>query len=153
MTAEQALAWGFSGPMLRSTGIPWDLRKQQPYDAYDQVEFDVPVGKNGDSYDRFLCRVEEMRQSLSIIHQCLNQMPEGPVKVDDMKISPPSRAYMKESMEGLIHHFKLYSEGFSVPPGETYMAVEAPKGRWLCMHARSLCSTRAHSRTLLHSHQ
>jgi NADH dehydrogenase (ubiquinone) Fe-S protein 2 len=130
VTAKDALAWGFSGPMLRSAGIPWDLRKQQPYDAYDKVEFDVPVGRNGDSYDRYLLRIEEMRQSLRIIHQCLNQMPPGPIKTDDMKITPPSRKYMKESMEGLIHHFKLYSEGFSVPAGETYVAVEAPKGEF-----------------------
>jgi len=128
VAAQQALEWGFSGPMLRASGFAWDLRKQQPYDAYDQVEFDVPVGQNGDCYDRFLLRVEEMRQSLRIIHQCLNQMPTGPVKVDDMKISPPPRAYMKESMEALIHHFKLYSEGYTVPKGETYVAVEAPKG-------------------------
>ena len=137
MSAQKALAWGFSGPMLRASGIPWDLRKQQPYDAYDKVEFDVPVGTNGDSYDRYLLRVEEMRQSLRIIHQCLNMMPSGPVKVDDMKISPPSRAYMKESMEGLIHHFKLYSEGYTVPAGETYTAVEAPKGRRLRLSIRS----------------
>lgn len=130
VSIEKALAWGFSGPMLRSCGLAWDLRKQQPYDAYDRVEFDVPVGTTGDSYDRYLIRVEEMRQSLNIVHQCLNQMPEGPVKVDDMKISPPPRKYMKESMEGLIHHFKLYSEGYSVPPGETYVAVEAPKGEF-----------------------
>lgn len=130
VSAEKALAWGFSGPMLRSTGVAWDLRKQQPYDAYDKVEFDVPVGTRGDSYDRYLLRIEEMRQSLRIIDQCLNQMPEGPHKVDDMKISPPSRAYMKESMEGLIHHFKLYSEGYSVPAGETYAAIEHPKGEF-----------------------
>ena len=130
VSVENALAWGFSGPMLRASGIPWDLRKSQPYDAYDQVEFDIPVGENGDSYDRYVCRVEEMRQSLRIVHQCLNKMPPGPIKVDDMKISPPSRQYMKESMEGLIHHFKLYSEGYSVPAGETYTAVEAPKGEF-----------------------
>lgn len=130
VTAEQALAWGFSGPMLRSTGIAWDLRKTQPYDAYDKVEFDIPVGVNGDSYDRYLIRVEEMRQSLRIIDQCVNKMPPGPHKVDDMKISPPSRQYMKESMEGLIHHFKLYSEGYSVPAGDTYTVVEAPKGEF-----------------------
>ncbi|KAI3650587.1 hypothetical protein MP228_004068 [Amoeboaphelidium protococcarum] len=127
---EMALDWGFSGPMLRSTGLAWDLRKVQPYDAYGDMEFDVPVGKNGDSYDRYLIRVEEMRQSLRIIKQCLDKMPSGPVKVEDMKISPPPRSYMKESMEGLIHHFKLYSEGFSVPAGETYTAVEAPKGEF-----------------------
>jgi len=130
VTAQQALDWSFSGVMLRASGIKWDLRKTQPYDAYPYVDFDVPVGVNGDSYDRFLIRVEEMRQSLRIIDQCINQIPEGPVKVDDFKISPPKRAQMKEDMEALIHHFKLYSEGYSVPKGETYVAVEAPKGEF-----------------------
>ncbi|KAJ3003588.1 UNVERIFIED_CONTAM: NADH dehydrogenase Fe-S protein subunit 2 ndufs2 [Siphonaria sp. JEL0065] len=116
--------------MLRGSGVNWDLRKVQPYDAYADVEFDVPVGSNGDCYDRFMCRVEEMRQSLRIISQCLEKMPEGLVKVDDYKIVPPPRASMKESMEALIHHFKLYSEGYSVPPGETYTAIEAPKGEF-----------------------
>ncbi|KAI8812409.1 putative NADH dehydrogenase 49K chain [Cladochytrium replicatum] len=129
-TAQQALDWGFSGVMLRGSGIAWDLRKEMPYDAYGDMEFDVPIGVNGDSYDRYLCRVEEMRQSLRIIEQCLNKMPGGAVKVDDNKIVPPPRATMKESMEALIHHFKLYSEGFSVPPGETYTAIEAPKGEF-----------------------
>jgi NADH dehydrogenase (ubiquinone) Fe-S protein 2 len=118
VTAQQALDYSFSGVMLRGSGIPWDLRKEEPYDAYDRVEFDIPVGKKGDCYDRYLCRVEEMRQSLRIIDQCINQMPPGPIKVDDNKIAPPSRSEMKESMEALIHHFKLYSEGYSVPPGE-----------------------------------
>lgn len=130
VTAEEAMDWGFSGVMLRGSGIPWDLRKTQPYDIYDRVEFDVPVGVKGDCYDRYLIRVEEMRQSLRIIHQCLNQMPEGPVKTDDRKITPPSRANMKQSMEALIHHFKLYSEGYHVPAGETYVGVEAPKGEF-----------------------
>lgn len=130
VTAEEAQDWGFSGVMLRGSGIPWDLRKTQPYDIYDRVEFDVPVGVKGDCYDRYLIRVEEMRQSLRIIHQCLNQMPEGPVKTDDRKITPPSRANMKQSMEALIHHFKLYSEGYHVPAGETYVGVEAPKGEF-----------------------
>lgn len=130
VTAQQALDYGFSGVMLRGSGIRWDLRKVQPYDAYDKVEFDVPIGSNGDCYDRYLCRVEEMRQSLRIIHQCINQMPPGPVKVDDWKIAPPKRSSMKESMEALIHHFKLYSEGYSVPPGETYTVIEAPKGEF-----------------------
>ncbi|KAJ3194591.1 NADH dehydrogenase [ubiquinone] iron-sulfur protein 2 [Irineochytrium annulatum] len=130
VTAQQALDYSFSGVMVRGSGIAWDLRKEQPYDAYDQVEFDIPVGTNGDCYDRFMCRVEEMRQSLRIISQCLNQMPDGPVKVDDYKIVPPPRATMKESMEALIHHFKLYSEGYSVPPGETYTCIEAPKGEF-----------------------
>lgn len=128
VTAKQALENSFSGVMLRGSGIPWDIRKVAPYDAYDQVEFDVPVGKNGDCYDRYLCRTEEFRQSLRIIEQCLHKMPGGPIKVDDWKISPPPRASMKENMEALIHHFKLYSEGYSVPSGECYAAIEAPKG-------------------------
>ncbi|PWN35140.1 putative NADH dehydrogenase 49K chain [Meira miltonrushii] len=128
VSAQQALDFGFSGVMLRGSGIPWDIRKVAPYDAYDQVEFDVPVGKNGDCYDRYLCRVEEFRQSLRIIEQCLNKMPAGQYKVDDHKLVPPPRASMKESMESLIHHFKLFSEGYQVPPGETYSAIEAPKG-------------------------
>merc|ERR1719487_1158326 len=128
VTAQQALDYSFSGVMLRGSGIPWDIRKVAPYDAYDKVEFDIPVGKNGDCYDRYLCRVEEFRQSLRIIYQCLDKMPAGQIKVDDHKIVPPPRASMKESMESLIHHFKLFSEGYSVPPGETYSAIEAPKG-------------------------
>ncbi|KAJ3129451.1 NADH dehydrogenase Fe-S protein subunit 2 ndufs2 [Physocladia obscura] len=130
VSAQQALDYSFSGVMLRGSGVPWDLRKVQPYDAYADVEFNVPVGQNGDSYDRFNCRVEEMRQSLRIISQCLEKMPDGLVKIDDYKIVPPPRASMKESMEALIHHFKLYSEGYSVPPGETYVATEAPKGEF-----------------------
>uniref|UniRef100_A0A8C0HH84 NADH dehydrogenase [ubiquinone] iron-sulfur protein 2, mitochondrial n=2 Tax=Accipitrinae TaxID=8955 RepID=A0A8C0HH84_9AVES len=130
ITAEEALNYGFSGVMLRGSGIHWDLRKTQPYDVYDQVEFDVPIGSQGDCYDRYLCRVEEMRQSLRIILQCLNKMPEGEIKVDDAKISPPKRAEMKTSMESLIHHFKLYTEGYQVPPGATYTAIEAPKGEF-----------------------
>ncbi len=129
-SAEQAMDWGFSGPMLRASGVPWDLRKAQPYDVYDQVDFDIPVGKHGDCYDRYLVRVEEMRQSLSIMRQCLERMPDGPVRTEDPKISPPSRAKMKQSMEALIHHFKLYTEGYRVPAGETYTAVEAPKGEF-----------------------
>ncbi|KAJ3289936.1 NADH dehydrogenase [ubiquinone] iron-sulfur protein 2 [Borealophlyctis nickersoniae] len=130
VSAKDAISHSFSGVMLRGSGIAWDLRKEQPYDAYADMEFDIPIGKNGDCYDRFLCRVEEMRQSVRIIEQCLNKMPTGPVKVDDHKIVPPSRAEMKESMEALIHHFKLYSEGYSVPPGETYTVIEAPKGEF-----------------------
>ncbi|KAA8494311.1 NADH dehydrogenase ubiquinone iron-sulfur protein 2 [Porphyridium purpureum] len=130
VSAEEALAWGFSGVMLRGSGVGWDLRKAQPYDAYDEVDFIVPTGVNGDCFDRYLCRMEEMRQSIHIIEQCMNQMPEGEIKVDDRKIAPPSRTQMKQSMESLIHHFKLYSEGFSVPAGETYTAVEAPKGEF-----------------------
>ncbi|MCX7381753.1 MAG: NADH-quinone oxidoreductase subunit D [Alphaproteobacteria bacterium] len=130
MTAEQALAWGFSGPCLRASGVPWDLRKSQPYEMYDQVEFNVAIGRNGDCYDRYLMRVAEMRESVKIIVQCLAKMKPGPVKVQDSKISPPSRVAMKRSMEALIHHFKLYTEGFHVPAGATYTAVEAPKGEF-----------------------
>lgn len=130
VTAQEALDWGFSGIMLRGSGIAWDLRKTQPYDIYDELEFDVPVGNKGDCYDRYLIRIEEMRQSLRMVIQCLNKMPEGVIKADDKKISPPSRVDMKESMEALIHHFKLYSEGYVVPAGETYTAVEAPKGEF-----------------------
>uniref|UniRef100_A0A8I6ABR8 NADH dehydrogenase [ubiquinone] iron-sulfur protein 2, mitochondrial n=1 Tax=Rattus norvegicus TaxID=10116 RepID=A0A8I6ABR8_RAT len=130
VSAEDALNYGFSGVMLRGSGIQWDLRKTQPYDVYDQVEFDVPIGSRGDCYDRYLCRVEEMRQSLRIIEQCLNKMPPGEIKVDDAKVSPPKRAEMKTSMESLIHHFKLYTEGYQVPPGATYTAIEAPKGEF-----------------------
>src|ERR1700712_671866 len=128
VSAADALNYSFSGVMLRGSGVPWDIRKSQPYDAYDQVEFEVPVGTNGDCYDRYLCRMEEFRQSLRIIHQCLNKMPPGPIRVEDYKISPPPRAAMKENMEALIHHFLLYSKGYAVPPGETYSAIEAPKG-------------------------
>ncbi|XP_050082240.1 NADH-ubiquinone oxidoreductase 49 kDa subunit-like [Anopheles aquasalis] len=130
VTAEDALNYGFSGVMLRGSGIKWDLRKAQPYDAYDRVEFEVPIGTKGDCYDRYLCRVEEMRQSLRIIDQCLNRMPAGEIKVDDAKLTPSSRAEMKHSMEALIHHFKLFSQGYQVPPGATYTAVEAPKGEF-----------------------
>ena len=130
ITAKDALDYGFSGVMLRGSGIAWDLRKEEPYDAYDRVKFDIPVGSRGDSYDRYLIRCEEMRQSVSIITQCLNDMPDGEVRVDDAKVSPPRRAEMKASMEALIHHFKLYTEGYQVPPGSTYTAIEAPKGEF-----------------------
>jgi len=130
ISAEDALDWGFSGPMLRASGIPWDLRKAQPYDVYDRIDFDIPIGKNGDCYDRYLVRVEEMRQSLRIIAQCVENMPEGPVAVENNKVAPPRRGAMKQSMEALIHHFKLYTEGYRVPAGETYTAVEAPKGEF-----------------------
>ena len=130
VTAEQAMQWGFSGVMLRGSDVAWDLRKAQPYEVYDRVDFDVPVGKNGDCYDRYLCRVEEMRQSAQIIRQCLNEMPDGPVIADNQKVVPPRRAEMKSSMEALIHHFKLYTEGHNVPEGEVYAAVEAPKGEF-----------------------
>jgi NADH-quinone oxidoreductase subunit D len=130
VSADDAIDWGFTGPMLRASGIPWDLRKAQPYDVYERMEFDVPVGKNGDCYDRYLVRMEEMRQSLRIIRQSLAEMPSGPVLSDDRKYTPPSRGEMKRSMEALIHHFKLYTEGYHVPEGETYTAVEAPKGEF-----------------------
>lgn len=130
VTADQALDWGFSGVMLRGSGIVWDLRKTQPYDVYNQMIFDVPVGTRGDCYDRYLIRVEEMRQSLRIIMQCLNDLPQGLIKTDDKKITAPSRSQLKQSMESLIHHFKYYTEGFVVPPSETYTAVEAPKGEF-----------------------
>ena len=130
VTPEQAIDWGFSGPVLRSTGLAWDLRKAQPYAVYDRMDFDVPVGRNGDCYDRYLLRMEEMRQSLRIVAQCLDAMPDGPVTVENDKISPPPREDMKRSMEALIHHFKLYTEGYRVPAGETYTAVEAPKGEF-----------------------
>lgn len=129
-TKEEALDWGFTGPMLRGSGVAWDLRKSQPYDVYDQMDFDIPVGKTGDCYARYLVRMEEMRQSLRIIKQCIEQMPGGPVRVDDYKVAPPPRAEMKNSMEALIHHFKLFTEGYHVPEGETYTAVEAPKGEF-----------------------
>ncbi len=130
ITADQALDWGFSGPNLRACGIAWDLRKAQPYDVYEKMEFGVVVGKHGDCYARYLMRMAEMRESVKIIKQCLDHMPGGPVKTDDRKITPPSRAEMKDSMEALIHHFKLFTEGYHVPAGETYTAVEAPKGEF-----------------------
>jgi len=129
-TADEALDWGFTGPMLRGSGVPWDLRKAQPYDGYEGYEFDIPTGSTGDCYARYLVRMEEMRQSISIIRQAIKAMPDGPVKVNDRKVTPPQRAEMKTSMEALIHHFKLYTEGYHVPAGETYAAVEAPKGEF-----------------------
>ncbi|MDA0663451.1 MAG: NADH-quinone oxidoreductase subunit D [Proteobacteria bacterium] len=130
VSAEDAMAWGFSGPMLRASGVAWDLRKSQPYDVYDKMDFDIPIGKNGDCFDRYLVRVAEMRESLKIMKQCIAEMPEGPVMSEDGKVAPPTRSDMKHSMEALIHHFKLYTEGFHVPAGETYTAVEAPKGEF-----------------------
>ncbi|MBI4031797.1 MAG: NADH-quinone oxidoreductase subunit D [Proteobacteria bacterium] len=127
---DDAMDWGFSGPMLRASGVTWDLRKAQPYEVYDRMEFDIPVGSTGDCYARYLVRMEEMRQSIRIMKQCIEQLPEGPVMVDDHKIAPPARAEMKRSMEALIHHFKLFTEGYHVPAGETYAAVEAPKGEF-----------------------
>jgi len=130
MSAEDALAWGFAGPNLRASGVPWDLRRSQPYDSYDRVEFDVPVGRHGDCYDRYLVRMEEMRQSVRIVRQCLAAMRPGPVKVADAKFTPPPRAEMKRSMEALIHQFKLFTEGYHVPAGATYTVVESPKGEF-----------------------
>jgi NADH dehydrogenase (ubiquinone) Fe-S protein 2 len=130
VSAKDALNWGFSGVMLRGSGLNWDLRKTQPYDIYNRMQFNIPVGTNGDCYDRYLIRVQEMRESLKIIQQCLNEIPFGPIKVDDHKITPPSRDHFKQSMESLIHHFKLYTEGIIVPAGETYTATEAPKGEF-----------------------
>ena len=130
VTAQEALDWGFSGVMLRGSGVAWDLRKDQPYEIYDQVPFSVPVGRTGDCYDRYLCRVQEMRESLRIIDFCIQNMPPGEVKTDDRKVVPPPRAEMKNNMESLIHHFKYFTQGFEVPKGRTYTAVEAPKGEF-----------------------
>jgi len=130
MSAEEALAWGFTGPPLRASGVPWDLRRAQPYDKYSEVDFQVPVGRNGDCYDRYLVRLAEMRESVKIIKQCLAKMQPGPIKVQDRKFAPPHRSEMKRSMEALIHHFKLYTEGYHVPPGATYTATESPKGEF-----------------------
>lgn len=130
VSQKEAMDWGFSGVMLRGSGIAWDLRKAAPYDVYDKMDFNIPIGKNGDCYDRYLVRIEEMYQSVRIIEQAIKQMPEGPVKIEDLKISPPKRKDMKHSMEAMIHHFKLYTEGYRVPKGETYTAVEAPKGEF-----------------------
>ncbi len=130
VSRDQALNWSFSGVMLRSTGVAWDLRKQFPYEVYDRLSFDVPLGRYGDCYDRYLMRMQEMRQSIRIIKQCLDQMPYGVVRVDNRKISPPSRRSMKISMEALINHFKYHSGGVAVPRGEIYMSVEAPKGEF-----------------------
>ncbi|MEM6602539.1 MAG: NADH-quinone oxidoreductase subunit D [Pseudomonadota bacterium] len=130
VTQEDAFKWGFSGVMLRGSGIEWDLRRNQPYEAYNDFEFDIPIGLNGDCYDRYLVRMEEMRQSVRIMKQAIDKMPDGPVSHTDNKIVPPKRGEMKNSMEALIHHFKLYTEGYHVPAGEIYAAVEAPKGEF-----------------------
>jgi NADH-quinone oxidoreductase subunit D len=132
VSPERALALGFTGPMLRGSGVEWDLRKKQPYEVYDRVQFDIPVGKNGDCYDRYLVRVEEMRQANRIVRQCIDWLRRnpGPVMTDNHKVAPPTRLEMKESMEQLIHHFKLVTEGMHVPEGEVYAAVEAPKGEF-----------------------
>jgi NADH-quinone oxidoreductase subunit D len=130
VSVQDALDWGFSGVMVRGSGMAWDLRRSQPYEVYSELDFKIPVGKNGDCYDRYLCRIEEMRESTKIMRQCIEKMPEGPVMTHDGKVAPPRRAEMKRSMEALIHHFKLYTEGFHVPAGEVYAAVEAPKGEF-----------------------
>ena len=130
VSKQDALDYSFSGVMLRGSGIPWDLRKSQPYECYDQFDFKIPIGKNGDCYDRYLCRIEEMKESVNIINQCLVKMPAGPIKSLDGKISPPPKKELKESMEALIHHFKLFTEGYRVKKDEIYVAVEAPKGEF-----------------------
>jgi NADH dehydrogenase (ubiquinone) Fe-S protein 2 len=130
VNVKDAYDWGFSGVMLRGSGIKWDLRKTQPYDIYENVNFSIPVGNNGDCYDRYLIRIYEMRESLKIIFQCINDIPNGLIKIDDKKITPPKRSELKQSMESLIHHFMHYAQGFSVPAGETYTASEAPKGEF-----------------------
>ena len=130
VNANDACQWGFSGVMLRGSGVYWDLRKSQPYEVYDQLKFNIPVGNNGDCYDRYLIRVFEMKESLKIIEQCLNLMPLGYIKTNDFKISPPTRVDMKQSMEALIHHFKMYTQGVSIPVNETYIGTEAPKGEF-----------------------
>ncbi|WP_456379585.1 NADH-quinone oxidoreductase subunit D [Thiolapillus sp.] len=134
VTPERARQLGFTGPMIRGSGIAWDLRKKQPYAAYDKVDFDIPIGTNGDSYDRYLVRIEEMRQSNHIMKQCVDWLKNNPgsVMVDDYKVAPPPREKMKDDMEAMIHHFKLFSEGYSIPESEAYFAVEAPKGEFGC---------------------
>jgi NADH-quinone oxidoreductase subunit D len=131
---KDAEDWGMTGPMLRSVGVAWDLRRAQPYECYSDLEFQIPIGKSGDNFDRYLIRMEEMRQSVKIMKQCVEKLRspagQGPVTVDDQKIVPPKRGEMKRSMEALIHHFKLYTEGYHVPAGEVYAAVEAPKGEF-----------------------
>ncbi len=130
VTKQEALDHSFTGVMLRGSGVPWDLRKSQPYDCYEDIDFKIPIGKNGDCYDRYLCRIGEMRESVSIIKYCLKNMPKGPIKTIDGKISPPKKSKLKNSMEALIHHFKLFTEGYRVDPGEIYLAVEAPQGEF-----------------------
>lgn len=141
VSAESALSYGFSGPMLRGSGVAWDLRKTAPYEIYPDLNFSIFIGSYGDCYDRYLIRIYEIRESLNIIRQLVEKLPNGFVKVDDRKVTPPSRAFIKFSMESLIHHFKLYSEGFSVPRGETYVSVEAPKGEF-CVYLQSDGSSR-----------
>jgi NADH dehydrogenase (ubiquinone) Fe-S protein 2 len=130
VSSKEALDWGFSGVMLRGSGLRWDLRKSQPYECYDELEFDIPIGTHGDCYDRYLIRIFEMRQSIKIIEQCLNDIPYGTIKNNDTKITPPSRVELKSSMEALIHHFKIYTNGINIKANETYIGTEAPKGEF-----------------------
>jgi len=132
ITTEEALALGATGPILRSTGFAWDLRRATPYLAYDQVDFDIVVGTYGDTFDRYAIRLNEIRESMRIVEQCIEMMPEGPYRTEDRKVTPPPRARIDESMEALIHHFKIFTEGFKVPPGEVYTAVESPRGELGC---------------------
>lgn len=130
VSSKSAQDWGFSGVMLRGSGIDWDLRKTQPYEIYNEIDFDIPVGEIGDCYDRYLIRIIEMRESVKIIEQCLNNIPNGPIKTNDNKLTPPSRTELKQSMESLIHHFKIYTQSFTIPSNETYVGTEAPKGEF-----------------------
>jgi NADH-quinone oxidoreductase subunit D len=130
VTRAEAEMWGMTGVMLRSAGVHWDLRRNQPYECYNELDFKIPVGKNGDNYDRYLMRMDEMREATKLMIQCIEKMPSGPTLTEDKKVAPPRRSEMKTSMEALIHHFKLYTEGYHVPQGETYAAVEAPKGEF-----------------------
>jgi NADH-quinone oxidoreductase subunit D len=130
ITASDAVNFGFTGPMLRACGVKWDLRKKNSYDVYNKLKFEIPIGKQGDCFDRYQVRIEEMKESLNIIFQCIDMMPNGNVMVKDNKITPPKRKLMKQSMESLIHHFKIFTEGYKVPKGETYTPVEAPKGEF-----------------------
>ena len=130
VSAKNALDWGFSGVMLRGSGFKWDLRRSQPYDCYVQIKFEIPVGNNGDCYDRYLVRIIEMKQSLNIISQCLKKIPNGLIKTSDNKLSPPTKTEIKQSMEALIHHFKIYTNGISIPSNEVYVGTEAPKGEF-----------------------
>lgn len=131
VSAKDAEVWGFSGVMLRGSGISWDIRKSQPYEVYDKLNFDVPVGDNGDCYDRYLVRILEMKQSINIISQCINDIPQGLTKTSDTKLCPPTKTELKQSMEAIIHHFKIYTNGISIPSNETYIGTEAPKGEFL----------------------
>jgi NADH-quinone oxidoreductase subunit D len=132
VSGEDAVAWGLTGASLRGSGVDWDIRKAMPYSGYEKYEFDVPLGKNGDVYDRYLCRIEELRQSLRILEQALDKLPDGPVNIDDRKIVPPPRAELGRSMEAVIHHFKLWTEGFKAPEGYVYQRVESPRGEFAC---------------------